>query len=75
MDQLISAQRAMIEMSQRFTARGERVRYLRSTYIPSESRWLSLFEASNSQTVEEVNEVANVPFIRVVEAVELTPEQ
>ncbi len=74
-EQLISAQRAVIEMSQRFTARGEHIRYLRSTYIPSESRCLCFFEALDSQTVEELNEVAKVPFIRVIEAVDLTFEQ
>ncbi len=74
-DQIIGTQRAVIEMSQRFTARGEHIRYLRSTYIPSECRCLTLFEAPNSQTVEELNEVAGVPFIRVIEAVELTTEQ
>ena len=75
MDQLITLQRAMIEMSRRFTARGEHIRYLRSTYIPSESRCLCFFEALDSQTVEELNEVAKVSFIRVIEAVDLTFEQ
>jgi len=74
-DHLISTQRALIEMCQRFTARGEHIRYLRSTYIPSESRCLCLFEAPDSQTVEELNEVAKVPFLRVIEAVDLTFEQ
>ncbi|MFQ6026563.1 MAG: nickel-binding protein [Dehalococcoidia bacterium] len=74
LDQLRRAQRAVIEMSNRFIARGEQVRYLRSTYLPSESRCLCFFEAPDSLTVEEVNEVAKIPFIRVVEAVELTPE-
>ncbi len=74
-DQLLGAQRAVIEMSRRFAARGEHIRYLRSTYIPSESRCLCLFEALDARTVEEVNEVAKVPFIRVIEAVELTPQQ
>ena len=74
-DQLKSTQRVLIEMSQRFTARGEHIRYLRSTYIPSESRCMCLFEASDSRTVEELNEVAKAPFLRVTEAVDLTFEQ
>jgi hypothetical protein len=75
LDQIIEAQRAVIEMSQRFTAWGEHVRYLRSIYIPGESRCLCLFEAPSTQVVEEVNEVARIPFTRIVEVVELTPEQ
>jgi muconolactone delta-isomerase len=75
LDQIIEAQRALMEMSQRFTARGEHVRYLRSIYIPGESRCLCLFEAPDAQSVEEVNEVARVRFTRIVEALELMPEQ
>ena len=74
MEQLAAAQRAAIETSQRFTARGEPVRYIRSTYVPGESRCMCLFEAPNAGTVQEVNEVAKIPFTRVIEAVDLTPE-
>ena len=74
-EQLIGTQRAVIEMCLRFSARGEQIRYLRSTYIPSESRCLCLFESIDPLIVEEVNEVAKVPFIRVIEVVELTPGQ
>ena len=74
-DQLTAAQRAVIETCQRFMARGEFVRYIRTIYIPVESRCLCLFEAPNAKTVEEVNEVAKFPFTRVVEAIDLLPEQ
>ena len=73
-DQLTTALQAVIETCQRFTARGEYVRYIRSTYIPGESRCLYLFEAHDAATVEEVNEVAKLPYTRIVEAIELTPE-
>ena len=75
MEQLASAQRAAIETSRRFTARGEPVRYIRSAYIPGESRCMCLFEAPNAGVVKEVNEVAKIPYTRVIEAVDLTPEQ
>ena len=71
MDQLTTALQAVIETCQRFTARGEYVRYIRSTYIPGESRCLCLLEASNAATVEEVNEVAKLPYTRIVEAFDL----
>lgn len=73
-DQLTTAQQALIETCQRFTARGEYVRYLRGIYMPAESRCLFLFEAPNAKTVEEVNEVAKFPYTRVVEAIDLPPE-
>ncbi len=72
--QLAAAQRAAIDTSQRFTAEGKKVRYIRSTFVPGESRCMCLFEAENPQVVKEVNEAAKIPFSRVVEAEDLTPE-
>ena len=71
-EQLITAQRAAIEMSQRFTAKGKPARYIRTTLVPSESRCLTLFEAPNAKVVQEVNEAAQIPFDRIIEALELT---
>ena len=73
-EQLTITQEAVIETCQRFTARGEYVRYIRSAFIPGESRCLYLFEAPNAETVEEVNEVAKLPYTWIVEAIDLTPE-
>jgi len=73
LEQLGAAQKSAIETSQDFTSKGKQVRYIRSTYIPGESRVMCLFEAPNAQLVEEVNQAANIPFTRVVEAMDLTP--
>ena len=73
-DQLTTALPAVIETCQRFSARGEYVRYIRSTYIPGESRCLCLFEAPDAATLEEVNEVAKFPYTRIVEAFYLTAQ-
>ena len=72
-DQLAAAQEAVKETCQRFTARGEYVRYIRSTFIPSESRCLYLFEAPNVETVEDINEVAELRYTGIVEAIDLPP--
>ena len=72
MEQLAATQRAAIEMSQRFTAEGKPARYIRTTLVPSESRCLTLFEAPNAKVVQEVNEAAQIPFDRIIEALELT---
>ena len=73
MDQLAGAQRAAIETSERSTAEGRPVRYIRSMYIPSEAHVTCLFEASNADSVRDVNERAGIPFTRIVEAMDLTP--
>ena len=73
LEQLDQAQQAAIETSRQFTAEGRPVRYIRSTYVPGESHCMCLFEAPDAADVEEVNEVAEIPFSRVVEARDLTP--
>ena len=73
-EQLTRLLQAVVETCQRFTERGEYVRYIRCTYLPGESRCLSLLEAPNMAIVEEVNEVAKLPYTRVVEAITLPPE-
>lgn len=72
-DQLAAAQRAAIETSRRFEENGARVRYIRSTFVPGEARCMCLFEAESSDVVRDVNEAANIPFTRIVEALDLTP--
>ena len=73
MDQLAAAQQAAIETSERFTAEGKPVRYIRTTFVPGEAHCMCLFEAENADHVREVNETARIPFTRIVEALDLTP--
>ena len=73
LDQLAAAQRAAIKTGERFTAEGKPVRYLRTTFVPGEARCLCLFEAANPELVKEANEAAQIPFARIVEALDLTP--
>ena len=75
MDQWVDSQRSAIETSLRFKARGEPVRCLRTTYVPGESRCMFWFEAPNSRTIEEVFEVAEVVFDRIIEVIESIPEE
>ena len=72
-EQLGAAQQAAISTSQQFTNRGKPVRYLRSTFVPGEARCMCLFEAPSPEMVKEVNETANLPFTRIVEALDLPP--
>lgn len=73
MEQLDHLQKAAIEASRQFSAAGRPVRYIRSTFVPGESRVMSLFEACDSSLVEEVNDAAGIPYTRVVRAMDLGP--
>ena len=72
-EQLGGAQQAAITTSQRFTASGKPVRYIRSTFVPEEAVCFCLFEASMREHVREVNDAASLPYRRIVEALDLTP--
>lgn len=73
MSDLAAAQQAAIVTSQRFSAEGTPVRYIRSTFVPESGACMCLFEASDADAVKRVNEVAKIPFDRVTEALDLTP--
>jgi hypothetical protein len=74
MEQLANAQKAAIETGQQFTREGKKVRYIRTTFVPGENKCMCLFEAANSDLVKQVNEKAKIPFTRIVEALDLTPQ-
>ena len=73
MEQLAAAQKAAIETGEQFTAEGKNVRYIRTTFVPDEARCMCLFEADSAELVKEVNETAQIPFNRIIEALDLTP--
>ncbi len=73
MSDLAAAQQAAIATSQRFSAEGTPVRYIRSTFVPESGACMCLFEASEADAVKRVNEAAKIPFDRVTEALDLTP--
>ena len=74
MEQLAAAQKAAIQAGKELTAQGKQVRYIRSTFVPGESKCMCLFEAPNPENVREANERAKVPFTRIVRAMDLTPQ-
>ncbi len=73
-DQFYAAQAAAIEMSRLFTAEGKPARYIRMTLVPGEGRCLTLFEATSAKLVQELHEMAQIPFDRIIEALELTAQ-
>jgi hypothetical protein len=74
--QLAILQAALTDASDRFSARGDGVKYLRSIFLERQQRLLSLFTAESLDAVRAVNEAALVPFANIEPAVELpTPAQ
>lgn len=73
MEQLAGAQQAAIATSEQFTAAGKPVRYLRSLFVPGEAHCMCLFAAPAAELVKEVNEAAQLPYTRIVEALDLPP--
>lgn len=63
--------RAADAACQRFAAEDKPIRYLRSTFVPGRSRCSCLFEAPNSDLVQAVNEAAQIPYSRIVVALEI----
>ena len=50
------------------------VSYLGSLYLPSDESCLCRFTAPNPESVRRINELAGVPFARVVAAIELVAQ-
>ena len=73
-DQLAAAQKAAIEKGQEMTADGKEVRYIRSIFVPGDSKCMCMFEADNPEVVKELNEAAQIPFTEIKEALDLTPQ-
>ena len=53
---------------------GTDVRWLRSFFMPTTSQTHCYFEGPSAQAVDELNQRAGVPFERIVEVAEMTPE-
>lgn len=74
MEELADAQKKAIQAGKELTAMGRKVRYIRSTFVPGESKCMCLFEAANQDLVREANERGQIPFTRIVPAEDLTPK-
>lgn len=73
MASLEAVQHAVEETCRACAADAQPVHYRRSIFLPGESRCLCVFEAANAARVQEVNEAAQLPYERIVLAVEFPP--
>jgi hypothetical protein len=73
MEALAAAQQAAIRQGRQMTAEGTPIRYVRSTFSPGDGRCFCLFDGMSADDVRKLNDEANIPYFRVVEALDLTP--
>ena len=73
MEQLAAAQQRAIRTAGEMTAQGTPIRYIRSTFVPESGQCMCLFDAADSEKVKKLNQKADIPFDKVVSALDLTP--
>lgn len=73
MEQLAAAQQRAIGTAREMSAQGTPVNYIRSTFVPETGQCLCLFSAEDAGQVRQLNQKADIPFDRVVPALDLTP--
>jgi hypothetical protein len=56
------------------THEGQPVRWVRSFFLPETAQTHCYFEAASRASVEEANQRAKIPFTRICEVVEMTPD-
>jgi hypothetical protein len=66
-----AVERALVEASRRVSGDGTPVRYLRSSYVAAEQRWLGLFVGTSPEAVNRVFGIAQVPDGSVIEVADV----
>ena len=73
MEDLAAAQQRAIATAEQFRDGGKDISYIRSTFVPGESHCMCLFDSTDAAIVAELNEIAQIPYTRITEALDLTP--
>jgi hypothetical protein len=73
---LAEAHRLLHEAARRVSSKGEPVRHLLCVYMPDDDRCICLFRGRDLATVRRVNEIAQVPVLRISWAIDFrTPDR
>jgi hypothetical protein len=70
-ERLLAVHSSLAEASRRLGLAGEPIRLLRSSYVLSQKRLISLFAAANKELVHKAVELAQLPLPEVEEILEL----
>ncbi len=73
-DQLSAAAARAKATTAQMSEEGTPIRYLRSTFVPSEEKCYCLFDGPSADAVEQANKRAEIPYERVVEAMHITSD-
>jgi hypothetical protein len=74
-EQLPAAASSAKSTTATMTEEGTPIRYLRSTFVPSEQKVFCLFEGPSADAVEEAQSRAGLPFDRIHEAEFITADE
>ena len=73
-EEVIAATSRVRQSAEQTTASGRRVRYLSSTLVPSDETVFRLVHDCSVEDVQEAIERAQISFERIVEAIQVAPE-
>ncbi len=73
-DQLSAAAARAKSTTAQMSEEGTPIRYLRSTFVPSEEKCYCLFDGPSADAVEQANKRAEIPYERVVEAMHIASD-
>jgi hypothetical protein len=73
MEDLAAAQKTAIATAETMRKEGSEVRYLHSSFVPSDGRCMCFFEGQSADQVKALNDRAGIPYSGVTEALDLRP--
>ena len=73
--QLADIHWVLLQTIERIKSPTGQIRYVRSTFLPAQSRWICIFESTSREPVRQVNQTAQIPFTRIEPALDFNFEE